>query len=458
MSLRTNMKPLDLPTITEMETPFDGSFSGDGESGGGPLIEVTLQSIKGITYRPEVDDGNPMLDFCNPDGRGCRPKIPNITAAVAFSGSAHDMQVSSSFLCHKTGNLMVESHQAQLLPTTDCQRKSYSFPMVANWTHVHDRDLINEELRPHLSVRVQDSDSRIGRMPLSRMNRDSNIVQSSPRTPPRRNPPHQPPSLDESDVSSNSGDIEPQNSLEETRSEIRGGTSVVWSASGAAMPEIIELHVSLKVDEYDVKVWENSESGEHESSEWRETIFNIGTAFLVFFANDSGCTVMDLPIKKNFGAQLDTSGRLTLDENAFIRIRVDVMPQGPSSVTTRQPDFDLYSSERIDASSKVRAEHDKVVLEPILQQLLKAEKMISKPKQRDHRRGSRSRGRSRGRQTYHDASPKEFPGSRMLCGSSMFDMLSKMAGIARCDAAPGFGINRNASMASTIDTAPSLEI
>jgi hypothetical protein len=136
------------------------------------------------------------------------------------------------------------------------------------------------------------------------------------------------------------------------------------------------------------------------------------------------------------------------------------MPQGPSSVTTRQLDDDLYSSERIESSSRVRAEHDKTVLEPILKQLLKAEKMISKRKPRDHdRRGSRSSPQ----RTYHDASPKEFPGSRMLCGSSsILDMLSKMAIIARCEAAAdpdsGFGILRNVSMTSTIDTAPSLKI
>jgi hypothetical protein len=252
--------------------------------------------------------------------------------------------------------------------------------------------------------------------------------------------------------------MELQPSLEETRSEIREGNSMLWSASGAAaMPEIIELHVSLKVDGYDV----NSESSdEHNASEWRDTMIHVGTAFLVFFANDAGRTVMDLPIKKNFGATLDTSGRVTLDENAFIRIRVDIMPQGPSSVTTRQLDDDLYSSERIESSSRVRAEHDKTVLEPILKQLLNAEKMISKRKPRDHdRRGSRSSPQ----RTYHDASPKEFPGSRILCGSSsILDMLSKMAIIARCEAAasadPGFGILRNVSMTSTIDTAPSLKI
>ena len=125
--------------------------------------------------------------------------------------------------------------------------------MIAQWSDSREEDMIKQDLQPHLSIRVPSSDSRLPKIPLSCMNRDSNIVKASLKSPSRHLP-----SLDDSDVSAQSGEmggfeVDPQTSLEECTSEIRGGTSVVWSASGAAMPEIIELHVSLKIDEYDTR-------------------------------------------------------------------------------------------------------------------------------------------------------------------------------------------------------------
>lgn len=441
---------ITMPTITEINPSFENPFDDDDKDEECPLVEVTLLSIKGITFRTH-DVSTNIMDFCHGEVNGRGPTIPSITAAVAFSGSAHDMQVSSSFVCPKSGNLMVESYPAQLLPPTDYSRTG-SFPMIAQWTDSNDDDLIKQHLQPHLSIRVPSSDSRLPKIPLSCMNRDSNIIKASLKSPSRH-----PPSLDDSDVSAQSGEmggfeVDPDLSLEECTSEIRGGASVVWSASGAAMPEIIELHVSLKIDEYEPKNRESADSDDVEfSSVWRDTIFPLGTAFLVFFGNNEGCTVMDLPIKKAFGTQLEASGRLFLDDNAYIRIRVDVMPLGMKERNFFHPLIDLYSREMIDASAKARAEHDKKVLQPILEQLKKAGKKINRPK-RDHRRTLR-----RQECPADEKAAREFPGSRIFCHMGILDIFSSMAAAMKCEDVSGF-INQNTSMASTIATAASLEI
>ena len=440
-----------MPTITEINPSFENLHDDDdNEEEECPLVEVTLLSIKGIIFRAH-DVGTNIMDFCHGEVSGQGPTIPSITAAVAFSGSAHDMQVSSSFVCPKSGNLMVESHPAQLLPPTDYSRTG-SFPMIAQWSDSREEDMIKQDLQPHLSIRVPSSDSRLPKIPLSCMNRDSNIVKASLKSPSRHLP-----SLDDSDVSAQSGEmggfeVDPQTSLEECTSEIRGGTSVVWSASGAAMPEIIELHVSLKIDEYEAKNKKNADSDEYDfPSVWRDTIFPLGTAYLVFFGNNEGYTVMDLPIKKTFGAQLEASGRLFLDDNASIRIRVDVMPLGMKEENFFHPLIDLYSRDMMDASAKARVEHDKRVLQPILDQLKKAEKKINRPK-KDIRRSSR-----RQECRADEKAPREFPGSRIFCHMGIFDIFSTMAAAVKCEDVSGF-INQNTSMASTIATAASLEI
>ena len=70
-----------------------------------PVVEVTLQSIRGIVFR----DGSPTNDHDDIDNDSLLLDMPNLTAAVAFTGSASEMEVASSFVCPHTGNLMVES-------------------------------------------------------------------------------------------------------------------------------------------------------------------------------------------------------------------------------------------------------------------------------------------------------------------------------------------------------------
>ena len=422
--------------------------------GQNPLVEVTLQAIRGITLRTR-EDGTNIIGLCRGEEiNGRVPRMPWITAAVAFSGSVDDMQVSSSFICPKSAKLMVESRPATLLPSTDYPLMN-TYPLIAQFTDLNDEDLMKDVLQPHLSIRVPTSDSRVPKIPLSQMNRDSNIIQSSPRSRSSWSP-----SLDESDVSSQSGElggfeVGPTPSRDDTRSETRESTSVVWSASGAAMPEIIELHVSLKIDEDDAK---NTRSGESDELEvacdsWRETIFPIGTAFLVFFGNDEGRTVIDLPIKKNFGSQLAANGSVSLDDNASIRIMVDVMPQGKIGGSPFNSFIDLYSSDMIDAASKARIYHDQRVLWPILEQLKKAERTISRPKQRLRKDLERHADGHGAPPLY----PREFRASRMLCNLGSLDIFSTISAAVKCGDAGGF-IPRSNSMSSTIDTALSLEI
>ena len=208
-----------------------------------------------------------------------------------------------------------------------------------------------------------------------------------------------PPSLDESETSSEE--------IHETGSHDLRGASVVWSASGAAMPDIIELHVSLLTNQ--------------------ASTTTLGTAFLVFFGSDSGTTVLDLPIKKPAEAVLDLKG-ISLEEHAFLRVSVSVTDQVKPKPRIKQ--FFLQDMQN---------------LEPILQQLHMTAQNENEelPDDVDDK----------------EEPPPPLPGaSRFFCGSSDLsfkDLLRTLSdAVKSCDGGEGV-LHQTDSMGSTIVTTAS---
>jgi len=351
-------------------------------------------------------------------------KIPKITAAVAFSGSASNMEVGTSLVCPRTGNLMVESHVASTLP----RLSPHLQPLLARWNHNGEGAEVSSLQvadcnQPHVSIPVSRQDPRLPAMPVSQSNRDSNIVQKLPKSL------H---SVQLSDLSTNLE--EEENSLGEDDQ----GQSIIWSQSGAAMPEIIELNINLRVDadykndfisqkqgsdlsQETVSLLDSSYSWEDESQdESSDFIYEIGIAYLVLFGNDGGTTLMDLPVKK---LKKTFPENIVVERNASIRVRVDVYPKGkekrmePKALQVFSQEYQLY---------------DANMLEPILHQLKKAEEM----------RLSREQDRTN--------VEKMSGASGVLCG--VIEMF-----VSGCnDDGGGYAMNRSWTMDSTIDTAPSM--
>ena len=362
-------------------SPLDMAAASDG-----PLVEVTLQSLCGLSYQSPGT------------------QIPNITAAVGFGGSATDMQVSSSFLS-SSGNVVVESTPASIpceQLENDLENKS-SCPLLLEWQE-NERS-VNQSFssiassqvpqQPHLTIRLPERDAKLPSVPLSKMNRDCNVVHDQ-----------KPPSLDESDTSSLT--TQQQLELVETNSasDVRGA-SVVWSASGAAMPDIIELHVSLIMD---ANRMDNDE-------------FAVGVAYLVFFGSDIGTTTLDLPIKK----QTETSlWGVSLDDDAFLRVRVNVMPSGAEKSPSPYRKESFFN--------------DMQNLEPILQQLqVEAEEE---------------------RKEDDEPAVHVRQGNRFMCNADMgfMEVLRTLTRVVRkCDEGEGL-LQETNSMGSTIVTTASLGI
>jgi hypothetical protein len=273
------------------------------------------------------------------------------------------------------------------------------------------------------------------------MNRDCNVVHDGDVYPSS----FQPPSLDESETSSQTPDVA------EDKSDVRGA-SVVWSASGAAMPEIIELHVSLIMDADHLATAEEEEASKdsHSRTKWKipqhETTYQVGVAYLVFFGSDDGTTVLELPIKKQLAEHSSSAlsnPAVTLDDDAFLRVCVNVIADG----------------KRLNSPSPQALEpkpytNDVMTLEPILQQL----RMAHDEHLREVRRHRQQKeetpvqdGRIEMEINQHDS---------FFCSGDMgvLDMLKSFSGaIRQCDDGEGILLHSD-SMGSTIVTSASLGI
>jgi len=374
----------------------------------GPLVEVTLQSLSGLRY--------------NLPSATTTTRVPCVTAAVGFAGSATDMQVSSSFLCGNTGNVVVESQAAALPPDFEDDDQS-TCPLLVEWRE-SERSLSRSfssssgseaPKQPHLTIRLPERDQKLPSVPLSKMNRDCNVVHDKDDDPP---------SLDESETSSQNSRHQrreqKQLDLVETTSEVRGA-SVVWSNSGAGMPDIIELHVLLIMDN------EDSQNDDYQSQQ--QTTHQVGIAYLVFFGSDIGTTVLDLPIKKQTMSASHNLSGVSLNDHAFLRVCVTVVPFGEQKIKTPSPIKESFLQ-------------DMQKLEPILQQLHVAHEdpqLEITPELQEEKSG----------------------GSRFLCGSgdvSFMDIFKTLSGVVKnCDDGEGV-LRQTDSMGSTIVTSASLGI
>ena len=469
-------------------------------------MEVTLQSLKGLVWKSSNSKSEKnQTDRYNLEKRSSGG-VPNVTAAVAFTGSANDMQVASSFVCPNTGHLMVESRPA----TAQHEKKKKSNnsssnnkrrPLVVRWNECGDDALLNEDIQPHLTVQLPLLDPRLPRVPISKTNRDSNIISTPPRRK-KKNNHYLQPSLDESDVSSECGhvggvtnstsdlydddddyddddydnaDYDNDNDSVQydrytTSSEVPMG-SVVWSSSGAGMPEIVELNVSVKLDADDLLAMsplrkqgstssfgralrryeqEEEEDDKTNAAKAVETTFDIGVAYLVFFASDEGTTVMDLPIKKlKEERSLPRSCKIGIDDdNAYLRIKVDVFPNGkrPGRGAAAAA---LYSESIMDLHHMQQYQHDQQVLQPILHQLRRAEKMIG------HHRNIRIEA-ERPIQNNNNNNNN----SKVLCDLGMLNVVTALSRAMDYWDTNGdqAQLYRMTSMDSSIATAPSLDI
>mmetsp|Transcript_20826 Transcript_20826/g.28950 ORF Transcript_20826/g.28950 Transcript_20826/m.28950 type:complete len:410 (+) Transcript_20826:71-1300(+) len=402
-----------------------------------PLVKVTLQSIQGISWKPASEE--------------YESKTPNVTAAVSFSGSMSDMQVGSSCVCPRSGNLLVESQSVTKLSPLQSGKSGTSkdVSLVANFDVPEGRNALK---KPHLTLRlpVRDPDLNV---PLESLNRDCKILDQ---------PNHQTegmPSLDESDLSGesimNNGLLEVD---DEARSDVRGG-SLVWSASGTGMPEIIELNIALMVEE---EIEEKELPTDRYSlpspsrASWRSTSFRSnanertkvqtqesktreGIAYLVFFGHDKGTLTMDLPVKQRLGSKLtnDTEqdkSEIILEDDASIRVKVVVFPSGKDE--EKAANGSTYTQSLVDVQNFFETKR----FDPILQQL----RHDAEQKTRD-------------RKNLDLEEPKNPTGA--FCTDINFLGFLKDFGfpVAACESG-NYKVSSGLSIASTIDTSPSMDI
>jgi hypothetical protein len=447
-------------------------------SASSPLIEITIQSLKGVSFQLpsslSSSSGGDTLSIVH------NMSIPKITAAVAFSGSAANMQVGSSFLCPKTGNLMIESNVAMALPnqmlsSTTTTMTEPLLPLMASWgmdtavdvaSQLPRTDQPDDDYLPHVSIHLPPRDPRLPIMSISSWNRDSKIIATTDSS----SRPSQP-SLSPSDVSS---------SEESTRSENEKGDhteSVFWSQSGAGavMPEIVELSVSIQVDsECKTPVSPKSVSGSKNEENtvsslpdntltWEEEMtetdlfisrYDVGMAYLVLFGNDEGTTIMDLPVKQQ-NCSLRPKN-IHVDPLASLCVRVAVYPHGKQqkAMTSTTP---LSTKAMIQKAYEL---HDTSVLEPILRHLKIAEnrKIAARGMKcttetnpdKNHNIFDKEKDRD------NEVDLKMKSSSSIMCGMPEFlDWFQSM----RCDdGADGLFLRNAGSMDSTIQTAPSMTL
>lgn len=253
-------------------------------------VNVTVQALHGI----QVSKG--ILN------------AQDITAAIAFTSSAKDMEVSSSTLCSTSGRLMVESLP---LRSIECDAGS---PISASW--FEQEDLSAKKDLPHLTLSLPMS-QQSQPISLSKSNRDCCIMDDSV------------------DVGHCLNSSRIANAKLLRPSSVQCGTlkrsvpcpyssslqthEALWSTSRALLPEIIELAVKVKV------------VGKEESQNPH------GIAFLVIFRHqETGSFLMDLPVRL-LNTVLDDQRSVGLTKNARLVVKVELFsqPKEPLETTTK---------------------------------------------------------------------------------------------------------------------------
>eukprot|EP00977_Amphora_coffeiformis_P024097 scaffold15076_cov155-Amphora_coffeaeformis.AAC.1 len=268
-------------------------------------IEVLVKSLDGICIENESN---------------CRPSLPWVTATVAFSGSASDMEVGSSSVCGITGQLMVQSEPV-IISCPDMMSKSPK--LCAQWME----EKRNGTTQPHLTMQFSNVGKDVPTKSLQEGNRGATFVKQG---------------LESSRTSSTVSETTASSSLhndtleDPNEEEDYNSRSGVWSDSGDTMPEIIEMYVRLRHHEDGV-----------------ETALWDGVAFLVVYGHedDSGTHLLELPIRKaaaerRIGSRVGStisndsssssrrSSRMRLSGDAKLTVQVKVTPCRPTPSIT----------------------------------------------------------------------------------------------------------------------------
>jgi len=291
-------------------------------STGGSVLEVNIASLEGIGLQNPADIRFAREGFA-----------PQVTASVAFSGSVNDMEVGSSSVCGRTGQLQVESEAlhidqtAHFSPDQCWLRAEWNDPTCRQKSKALS---CSGHAQPHLRVQLP---NRTNNLPgacspdLDQTNRDHSTNRHT--TPLKRchsststSTTTRSSSHSSSPVSTNSSTATSKSANLPSTTASRG-PSVVWSNTGAAvLPEIVELYVRLK-------------------SPLSGFVEETGVAYLVVFGNeqDRGKFIMDLPIKRPPQSlqQHSPDGKgpsLILSDQAKLRVVVKVRSLAAASCSS----------------------------------------------------------------------------------------------------------------------------
>ena len=330
------------------------SHSGDSSESfvqEGGRIEVLIKSLDGICIDNETND---------------RPSLPWVTATVAFSGSASDMEVGSSSVCGVTGQLIVESEPV-MISSPDMLLSRKSPKLAAHWME----EKRNGTTQPHLTMPFSSFGKEGPVKSLQKGNRGAKFVKQGLEISQTSS------TVSETTASSSSQQDTLDDPDEDEESQSRAGA---WSDSGATMPEIIEMYVRLRHDE-----------------DGSETALWDGAAFLVVYGHeeDSGTHLLEIPIRKSSvdrrnashsPSTISTSSlsssrrntRMRLSGDACLTIQVKVTPCRPTPsipVASSIVASGSASCPEVVALSQSAMEAE---LEPLLQKLRQSERLAKK--------------------------------------------------------------------------------
>jgi len=372
-----------------------------------------VKSLEGIAFSSK------------PQSNGRDRPIPFVTATVTFSGSQTEMQVGSSSVCGLTGQLMVESEPIHITDRYGTYRESQCW-LKAEWQE--DTLSAGVAVQPHLIMPLPSRDPRIPKAPLTKSNRDSRIVKETL------------PGLDVSDTCSTSSTLtESSKVLSPGR-----GSSAIWSNSGEAMPEIIELYIRLRS--------EDEGNCEHL---WQ------GVAYLVVYGTeeDRGTYTMDLPVRRPaYIDEMDRRGKgsdepsLKLTSKARVNVKVKVVPPKKRK---RAKSIDMSFAES-DSSGETDMIYSRSMLEEKLEPLLEKIKQNEKLALQHWRNQKRAMDVNVPNDNCCERRQNEVFCQGLFNWNQMVKALT--SAVRRCDDGTGVAAGSAASIGSSIATRDSLNL
>lgn len=254
-------------------------------------VKLTVHSLHGIKVSKEILTSH------------------EVSAAVAFAGSATDMEVHSSTLCSTSGRLMVESNPLCLI---DCKDASIS----ASWSE-KEMSSADENL-PHVTLSMPLS-QQSQPVSLSKSNRESIVFKEASNRTNLEDRCQATGAVDaaESPLSSPQCRAQEHNVQGTTNNSSIQNSDTLWSSSKAVLPEIVELAVKVKVP------------GQEDSHKPH------GIAFLVIYGHEeSGSYIINLPVRL-LNKPGDNQRLVGLSEDARLEVRVQLFPQAMRHAPTK---------------------------------------------------------------------------------------------------------------------------